>query len=106
MPTYINLGEDAMSTHIHCSGCSRHVEVAVNEQHELIKGVEFKVGSGFASANPLKTDLCVRCIDRLSTQFFGVTEMGSYDRDVETVLLGPPDLPTFLDKPIEETALD
>lgn len=89
-----------MSTHIHCTGCTRHVEISVNEQHELIKDVEFKIGQGFHSDRPLKTDLCVRCIDRLSTQFFGA-EMGTYDRDVEALLLGPPDFPRFLEEPVE-----
>jgi len=90
-----------MSTHIHCSGCTRHVEVSVNEQHGLIKTTEFKIGQGFHSDTPLKTDLCVRCIDRISTQFFNVTEMGKYDRDVESLLLGPPDLPRFLEEPVD-----
>ena len=92
-----------MSTHIHCSGCTRHVEVSVNEQHELIKSVEFKIGEGFHSDRAKKTDLCVRCIDRIHVNFFGHTEMGSYDRDVEALLLGPPELPRFLDEPVEVT---
>jgi len=75
--------------------------VSVNEQHELIKTTEFKIGEGFHSDRPLKGDLCVRCIDRITTQFFGSTEMGTYDRDVESLLLGPPDFPRFLEEPVE-----
>jgi hypothetical protein len=91
-----------MSTHIHCSGCTRHVEVSVNEQHDLIKRVNFKIGEGFHSDKPLETDLCVRCIDRITTNFFNSTETIKYDPDVEALLLGPPTMPRFLEEALTD----
>jgi hypothetical protein len=86
-----------MSLHIHCSGCGRHVEVEANEQHELIKSTEFKIGEGFHSDKPMKSDLCVRCIDQIRMRYYG-GDPSKYDREVETLLLGPPDLPDFLER--------